>query len=204
MSKTNGKKLSEMTLEELWRLFPISLTPHQERWRRDYEEMEERLKQRLNHRQIIGINHIGSTSVSNIWAKNIVDILVEIHPTEDLDAVADEIKGLGFVVMSSEKNRISMNYGYTEDGFVDPVFHLHLRYQGDHDELYFRDYLNAFPEVAKQYEAMKLSLWKEYEFDRDGYTDAKTDFIKKHTEEAKLRFGNRYENSVTQSMSAPE
>ncbi len=35
-----GKKLSEMTLEELWELFPISLTAHKERWAQDYREME--------------------------------------------------------------------------------------------------------------------------------------------------------------------
>ena len=29
---------------------------------------------------------------------------------------------------------------------------------------------------------MKLELWKEYEFDRDGYTNSKTDFIQKYTE----------------------
>ena len=39
---------------------------------------------------------------------------------------------------------------------------------------------------------MKLELWKEYEFDRDGYTNSKTDFIQKYTEKAKLEYGDRY------------
>lgn len=78
-----------------------------------------------------------------------------------------------------------LNKGYTPQGFAERVFHIHLRVAGDIDELYFRDYLNAHPEVAKEYERLKLSLWKEYEHDRDGYTAAKSAFVSKYTELAK-------------------
>ncbi|WP_026493145.1 GrpB family protein [Butyrivibrio sp. XPD2002] len=64
------------------------------------------------------------------------------------------------------------------------MYLVHLRYAGDNDELYFRDYLNEHPAVAKEYETLKLRLWKQYEHDRDAYTDAKTDFISKWTAEA--------------------
>ena len=87
---------------------------------------------------------------------------------------------------------MSFNKGYTERGFADRVFHLHLRRQGDHDELYFRDYLQEFPEVAKAYEALKLSLWKPYEHDRDGYTQCKGDFVQQATRRAKARYPGRY------------
>ena len=42
--------------------------------------------------------------------------------------------------MSESPNRVSLNKGYTEQGFAES-FHLHLRMTGDHDEIYFRDYL---------------------------------------------------------------
>ena len=63
--------------------------------------------------------------------------------------------------------------GYTDNGFAEKVYHLHLRLEGDHDELYFRDYLIEYPQAAKEYEQLKLSLWKQFEHDRDGYTAAK-------------------------------
>ena len=63
---------------------------------------------------------------------------------------------------------------------------------GDNDELFFRDYLNEHEEIAKEYEVLKLSLWKEFEHDRDGYTNAKTNFIKKYTNLAKCRYSGRY------------
>ena len=75
---------------------------------------------------------------------------------------------------------------YTANGFTDKVYHIHLRYAGDNDELYFRDYLNEHPDVAKEYEALKLRLWKQYELNRDAYTDAKTAFIPKWTAEARI------------------
>ena len=58
--------------------------------------------------------------------------------------------------------------------------------------MYFRDYLNDNPDVAKEYETLKLSLWKKYEHNRDEYTDAKSEFVIKNTEKAKLIYGNRY------------
>ena len=35
-----GKDLSEMTLEELWELFPIFLVAHDDRWKANYNEIE--------------------------------------------------------------------------------------------------------------------------------------------------------------------
>ena len=78
-------------------------------------------------------------------------------------------------------------------GFAERVFHLHLRLLGDNDELYFRDYLLAHPDIAQAYERLKLSLWKQYEYDRDSYTEAKTDFIRRYTELAKKEFKDKYQ-----------
>lgn len=97
----------------------------------------------------------------------------------------------GYTCMSQEPNRKSFNQGYTNNSFAEKVFHLHLRYLGDNDELYFRDYLNDHPILAKQYEELKISLWKRYEHDRDGYTTAKTNFIVEHTNDAK-KYGKVY------------
>lgn len=188
-----GKKLSEMTLEELWELFPICLVEHKAEWNNYYLKMEEYLKSGLyNDCRIFRISHIGSTAIKNIWAKDIVDILVEIEHSESLEKAANAIEELGFIRMSSSQNRISFNMGYTEDGFANKVYHLHLRYKGDNDELYFRDYLNEYPEYAKEYEQMKLRLWKKFEHDRNGYTKAKTDFIEQCTKKAKQKYLNRY------------
>ena len=185
--------LEEMSLEELWQLFPIFLREHQDEWKDWYEEERLRLLSFLSANQLVRISHIGSTSLETIWAKPIVDILLEIPKEADMAVMRDLLLQNGYLLMSESQGRMSFNKGYTPSGFAERVFHLHLRYEGDHDELYFRDYLQEHPAVAEDYEKLKLSLWKQYEHNRDAYTEAKTDFIKNYTEEAKKLYGRRYE-----------
>ena len=185
--------LEEMSLEELWQLFPIFLREYQDEWKDWYAEERLRLLSFLSANQLVRISHIGSTSVETIWAKPIVDILLEIPKETDMAVTRDLLLQNGYLLMSESQGRMSFNKGYTPSGFAERVFHLHLRYEGDHDELYFRDYLQEHPAVAEDYEKLKLSLWKQYEHNRDAYTEAKTDFIKNYTEEAKKLYGGRYE-----------
>ena len=176
-----GKKLSEMTLKELWELFPIVLTEHKDCWDVYYAEESGALKNILPKNAVI--NHIGSTAVKGIFAKPIIDILVEVNG--NLKDIAVALQGNGWTLMSESETRMSFNKGYTESGFAERVFHLHLRHLGDNDEISFRDYLTSHPEIAKEYEKLKLAMWKEFEHDRDGYTEAKTEFVKKYTALAK-------------------
>jgi len=186
------KQLSEMTIEELWRLFPIYLTEHNSSWMNWYAEELCTLKQILPMNRIRRIAHIGSTAVHTIWAKPIIDILIEAQNT-DLNRISKILTGNGYLCMSVGREKISLNKGYTINGFAERVFHLHVRNIGDHDELYFRDYLLDHSEIAKNYEAIKLKLWKKYEYDRDAYTEEKTVFVKKYTDQAKIEYKGRYE-----------
>jgi hypothetical protein len=187
-----SKKLEEMSLEELWQLFPIFLVEHSKDWEVWYEEEKRIITSLIPKEYIIRVAHIGSTAISNIWAKNIVDILIELNLETQLEEVKNILTNNGWLCMSEDLNRISLNKGYTKHGFADKVFHLHLRIKGDNDELYFRDYLRENEDIAKEYESLKLSLWRKFEHNRDGYTDAKTGFIKKYTQIARQSYGVRY------------
>ena len=178
-----GKKLSEMTLEELWQLFPIFLTEHKPYWADWYNEEVKQLKSILP--SSVEYHHVGSTAVSGIMAKPIIDILVAVDSKDQLKQAALILQDNDYIVMSSSENRISLNKGYTESGFAEKVFHLHVRLKDDLDEISFRDYLNNHPDVAKDYEQLKLRLWKEYEHNRDAYTNAKSEFVNKYTKSAK-------------------
>lgn len=187
-----GKELSEMTLEELWELFPIVLVEHNDKWADDYKEIELLLHNLFAGWPIHRISHIGSTAIAGIWAKNIIDVMIELPEGSSLNDAARVLEQNGFIIMSADVSRISLNKGYTPDGFADKVYHVHLRHAGDNDELYFRDYMNEHPDVAKEYEALKLRLWKQFEHNRDAYTDAKTKFITNWTAKARREYGNRY------------
>jgi len=179
------KTLKELTLEELWRLFPIFLVPHNPLWSQWFEVEAKDILSILKDVDVVAIHHIGSTAVPEIWAKNIVDILLIVEKPEDLFLATQKLICDEWIIMSHTQERVSLNKGYTSEGFAEKVYHLHLRLPQDADELIFRDYLIRHPDVAKEYETLKLVLWKQYVFDRDGYTTAKTEFVKHVTELAK-------------------
>jgi GrpB-like predicted nucleotidyltransferase (UPF0157 family) len=184
-----GKALFDMTLEELWQLFSIFLTEHKKHWIIWYQEEEENLSHILP--LSVKIHHIGSTSIVDIWAKPIVDILVEANQ-RDFGCIKEQLINNGYACMSEKESQIDFNKGYTPEGFAEKVFHLHLKYYGDHNELYFRDYLNEHNDVAKQYELLKLALWKSFEHNRDEYTKRKTEFVLEYTQKAKNDYGRIY------------
>ena len=184
-----------MSLQELWQLFPINLTPHNPLWKEWYEEEHSFLLKQLPSNEIIRLNHIGSTAVEGIQAKPIVDMLLEVKKDSSFQKLKEVILQSGYLCMNETNDRISFNKGYTINGFAERVFHLHLRYEDDNDELYFRDELQTHPSIAKDYETLKLSLWKPFEHDRDAYTAHKTDFIKRYTLIAKEEFKGKYENN---------
>lgn len=181
-----SKELSEMTLEELWQLFPVILVPHQDCWKDWFEEEKQQIAVLLADMNCT-INHIGSTAIAGIWAKPIVDILVEIPREISMEKVKERLIHGGYICMWEGERRKSFNKGYTKYGFAQRVFHVHLRFCGDHEELYFRDYMNQNPRLAAEYEKLKRSLWKKYEHDRDGYTEAKGEFVRKYTREARRK-----------------
>lgn len=189
------KELLEMSLEELWELFPIVLKKHNPNYKEWYEIEKRLLLSCIKQKDIKRINHIGSSAVEGLLGKPTVDILLEVDNNCDIAKLIQFLNNNNWILMSGEykpKLRLVFNKGYTPDGFAEKVYHLHVRYLDDWDELYFRDYLIDHSDVAVQYGNLKLKLWKEYEHNRDGYTEAKTDFIKRYTKKAKGEYGDRY------------
>lgn len=178
-----------MSLEELWALFPIQLTEHQLYWSDWYQIEKGKLERILP--KAIKIHHIGSTSIQGIWAKPIIDILIEAN-MNDHNTIKNTLLCNDYLCMKQTETCIDFNKGYTPSGFAEKTFHLHLRKFGDNDELYFRDYLNGHPEIAQKYEKLKLSIWKQLEHNRDGYTESKTAFVREYTSKAIMERGRTY------------
>ena len=120
-------------------------------------------------------------------AKPTVDILLEVDNNCVIATLIESLQTSNWTLMSSEYEpdlQLVFNKGYTKEGFAEKVYHLHVRY--------FRDYLVDHTDVAEQYGNLKLCLLKEYKYNRDGYTEAKSEFIKRYTEQAKVECAGRY------------
>ncbi len=164
-----------MTLEELWELFPIVLVPHNPEWSAMAKDEIAGLYNLLADYSPV-ITHIGSTAIPGIFAKPIIDILVEVDMAKRTH-IRHIMETAGYICMSDTTSRMSFNKGYTPNGYADKVFHIHFHPVGDNSEIIFRDYLRTHPSLAAEYEALKQSLLKIHGRNRDAYTAAKTDFV---------------------------
>lgn len=174
------KRLTDMSLEELWHMFPIYLEEHNNAWAQWYIEEKNNILSLVGNDNIEKIHHIGSTAVTGILAKPIIDILIEVKEC-NFQKVVNILKKSEWICMSERDCRTSFNKGYEIQGFSKKVFHMHIRLIGDCDEIYFRNYLIKNPKIAKSYEEMKIALSKVYKYDRDKYKNAKKDFVAEYT-----------------------
>lgn len=184
--------LDQMTNEQLWRLFPIILEAHNPARAQRYEDEKSVLTSLLPSKAIVRITHIGSTSVPGLIAKPTIDILLEIRPESDFEQIKETLVSDGWIY-SPQPNKPAPGAmfmkGYTPEGFRGQAFHLHVRYPGDWDELYFCRWLRLSPETARAYEQLKISLKEKYEHDRDAYTDEKTGFVLEQSRRAREQLG---------------
>ena len=179
-----------LSLEELWELFPITFVDNDERFKKQFSAEKENLISLLGN-YIKRISHIGSTAIKGIKTKPVVDILIETD-FNNKDVIKEKLLNNDYILMNETIDKISFNKGYTINGYADNVFHIHIKKYGDCDELYFRDYLNDNYEKAKEYEMLKEELYIKYKPDRDLYTEGKTDFVTKTVSTAKEKYKERY------------
>ena len=158
----------------------IELVAYSPAWKK-YFQKEEVLLKKLLRNNLVQVHHIGSTAISSIVAKPILDILVEVHTLDGIELFRAEFERAGLVW----KGEFGINgrlyfERHAPDG-LSHLSHIHIfEKNSEHikNHLDFRDYLNAEPEVAKEYEKLKISLKEQFEKSPDMYTAGKTEFIK--------------------------
>ncbi|NLO09525.1 MAG: GrpB family protein [Clostridiales bacterium] len=64
-----GKELSEMTIKELWELFPIILKEHNSEYKSWYIEQKENIIEAIGQDNFERISHIGSSAVEGLISK---------------------------------------------------------------------------------------------------------------------------------------
>jgi GrpB-like predicted nucleotidyltransferase (UPF0157 family) len=186
-------QLDRMNSAELGLLFPIILSDPDPEWPNLYESEKIRLIDRLGATSIFRIEHIGSTAVPNLKAKPTIDILLEVPEGIDANMIIGILQDLNYHYIPKPENpapHMMFVRGYTKQGFEGQAYHIHVRYPGDWDELYFRDYLRTHPDIAREYGELKERLANEYRNDREAYTELKSSFIKSITEKAKQEIPN--------------
>lgn len=146
----------------------VTIIPYQERWQTEFQEIANNLRQSLGE-LALRIDHIGSTSVLGLAAKDIIDIQVTV--AELSGEVRQAITSLGY----EHKTNYTQDHCPATDNpdkrewqkwFFREVkgarrVHIHVRLPDQLNQRYpllFRDYLRAHPAMAGSYAELKRRL----------------------------------------------
>jgi GrpB-like predicted nucleotidyltransferase (UPF0157 family) len=144
-------------------------------WAGLYREEEARLKAALGP-ALLAVEHYGSTSVGGIQAKPIIDILAGIARLEDGPTLIAPLAALGYDYAGDKAVPEHHIFGKGEER----THLLHIVEYGSPiwiEALNFRDALRADDQLAREYEALKITLSEKYAERRADYTAAKASFI---------------------------
>jgi GrpB-like predicted nucleotidyltransferase (UPF0157 family) len=155
----------------------LKVVPHDSRWREEFEREAALIFETLRD-NVIAIHHIGSTAIPGIYAKPVIDILIEVS---DISHLNDKgMESLGYEVMG-EFGIPGRRYFRKDDRDGTRTHQVHTFQTGsDHlrRHLAFRDHMISDPKDALAYSDMKRKLAAEHPDDAEAYMDGKDDFIK--------------------------
>lgn len=158
----------------------VKLLPHNKKWKVIFEKEKKFLLDKLG-KDFIAIEHIGSTSITGIYAKPIIDIDAGVRSTKVFKKLVSSLEVLGYKqVKNKSAPNVHLVFAKGQKGLTH--FYLHtVKYKGViwNNDIFFRDYLNKHKQVARTYEKLKTKLTKRFADNRLQYTKAKQQFIKK-------------------------
>ena len=170
-----------------------SVVKHDPAWAKDFILAADLIEQALGM-TCGAVHHIGSTSIPDILAKPIIDILVEVTSLTELGEISFQLRAHGFEA-KGEYGIFGRRYFRKSRGDGVRTHHVHMYAIGDDNlrrHIAFRDYLRAHPEVAREYSDLKAKLNGESATDWNAYQARKDVFVEATERNALAWFIGRY------------
>ncbi|SHH73166.1 GrpB domain, predicted nucleotidyltransferase, UPF0157 family [Clostridium collagenovorans DSM 3089] len=165
----------------------VEVVEYNPNWHIEFKEEAHKLRDILKD-EIVEIHHIGSTSIPNMSAKPVIDILLEVRDINAIDYYNEKIQQIGYIPKGEYGIR---NRRFFLKGENDRTHHIHAFETGDTEikrHLNFRDYMINHPEEAEEYKNLKKDLAYKFKYDIDKYIEGKDAFIKNIDLKAKQEF----------------
>ncbi len=161
----------------------IRIVPYQQNWPEEFAQIGTTLRQTLGE-LALRIDHIGSTAVLGLAAKNIIDIQIT---AQALDApIEHALQSLGYSrIELITSDHVPPGSALSAEDWIKWIFkpppgqrptNLHVRLAGRANQRYallFRDYLRAHPPIAQAYAQVKAALARYHPDDAEAYYDVK-------------------------------
>ncbi len=163
----------------------IEIVPYRDQWPDEFRALARRLREGLGE-MALRIDHIGSTSVPGLAAKDVVDIQVTVASLEPIEPIQQGLVRAGFALWEDigEDHRPPGEEGpdedwrkcYAREAPGQKRTHVHIRAAGRRNQRYallFRDYLRAHPLMAEAYARLKYQIAAFHPDDRIAYVEIK-------------------------------
>ena len=157
----------------------VTLVPWTPIWGQRFEAERAAINTAFEQRGLAAqIHHIGSTSITGMWSKPIIDVLIIIPEDRDFEGYEEALVNIGYNSLGEcgRSDRIFLTRGNT----ADDAFYCHLTYADNpvaQDQLLFQFIERAVPDIAHAYQLFKSQAADENVNDRRGYAAAKAPFI---------------------------
>lgn len=156
----------------------IIIEEYNPNWISEYEKEAKRIADILKD-ELVRIHHIGSTSVPNLPAKPIIDILLEIKSLDKMENFRDSFEKIGYKCLGE--------YGipfrcFFRKGGENPTHNIHAYERENTYEinryLAVREFLKKNKSWAKEYAQLKIRLAERFPHSIEDYCEGKDGFVK--------------------------
>ena len=164
---------------------PVYLVPYDPEWARLFAAERALLEPVLRPWLAGPIEHIGSTAIPGLPAKPVIDIMAGVRDLASSHGAQAALADLHYMY---SPYRSDVMHWFCKPSPAHRTHHLHLvpvsssLWSG---RLAFRDYLRKSASAADEYAKLKIDLAERYRFDREAYTEAKSDFVRSIIERAR-------------------
>ena len=156
----------------------VVVLPYDEKWKFAFEEIKNEIDAALGDR-ILGIEHIGSTSVKGMSAKPCIDIDVIIKDYSVFDEIVEKLGAIGYIHEGNLGIKDREAFKYTNKPHL-MTHHLYVCPEDSkelHRHVTFRDFLRQNTEAVRKYSLVKEQAAELFPNSIDKYIEHKTPCI---------------------------
>jgi len=156
----------------------VIVLPYDKKWESAFDEIKKEIENAIGD-IIIGIEHVGSTSVEGLSAKPCIDIDVIIKDYSIFDTVVSNLKTIGYSHVGDQGIKDREVFKYSDKSHLQK-HHLYVCPQQSeelHRHITFRDFLRNNPEAVKKYSLVKEAAAQLFPDDIDKYIEYKSPCI---------------------------
>jgi GrpB-like predicted nucleotidyltransferase (UPF0157 family) len=163
---------------------PVIVVPYQAKWPAEFLEIARRIRAKVGN-AAVRIDHIGSTAVPALAAKDVIDLQITVADLAAADGVTGPLQAAAFrqgarfeydLFHTLGEASVELRKLYMREPEGERRTHIHIRELGRFNQrfaLLYRDYLRASARVRTEYELLKQRAAEAFPDSIDGYLSLK-------------------------------